>query len=329
MIKHSIIAVLVLLLVASLVFAAEPIGTVTYGEGSITPTPNGVVVTNESVTVPMMAPATKTAPAKAAAKTAPAHHTMTSAQATHAANAASLKKGEPKLQVNKTTTTTDVYDVSVKNKKGTTTYGVAEESVTNAQGHTETEGVIYSSYSPSKTARANAKGMELSIAAGATMPFNKDDRNDRYGKTGMSADVNLLKSVCPYLSLGLDYMMLHPSHRTHGERHYHGNYAHNVSVAGKFTVNPWDSFQVYLPMGVGMMNARMKTVTDGSDNGDNKWGASMYAGLGMQYDITATLFAGVEYRYVYGWVSDKDLTPYHKDKDLQFHNLMLRLGMRF
>lgn len=323
MIKHSIIAVLVLLLVASLVFAAEPVGTVTYGAGTITPTADGVVVTNEAVTVPMMAPA------KPAAKKATAHNTMTSAQATQAANKAALKKGEPKLQVNKTTTTTDVYDVSVKNKKGTTTYGVAQESVTNAQGHTQTEGVVYSSYAPSKAARANEKGMELSIAGGLTMPYNKDNRDDLYGKNGMMADVNLLKVTCPYLALGLDYMMLHPGSKTHDDRHYHGNYVHNISVAGKFTLNPWDSFQVYIPMGVGMMNARMKTDAAGDYHNENKWGASMYAGLGMQYDITASLFAGVEYRYAYGWVSDKDLTPYHQDKNLQFHNVMLRVGMRF
>ena len=325
MIKHSIIAVLVLLLMASLVFAAEPVGTVTYGSGTITPTANGVVVTNEAVTVPMM----EATPAKPVHKTAVHHPTMTSAQATQAANVASLKKGEPKLKVNKTTTTTNVYDVSVKNKKGTTDYGIAQESVTNAQGHTQTEGVVYSSYSPSKVARANAKGMEVSLAAGATMLYNKDNRNDRYAKTGMMANLNILKEVCPNLSLGLDYMMLHPGSRTYDGRHYHGHYAHNISVAGKFTLNPWDNFQVYLPMGAGMMNARMKTVTDGADDGDNKWGASMYAGVGMQYDITAALFMGMEYRYTYGWISDKNLTPYHKDKNLQYHNIMLRLGMRF
>ena len=324
MIKHSIVAILVLLLVASLVFAAEPIGTVTYGSGTITPTADGVVVTNEAVTVPMMGQ-----PAKPARKPVARASTMTSAQATQAANEASLKKGEPKLQVSTTTTKTDVYDVSVKNKKGTTTYEVAQESVTNAQGHTQTEGVVYGSYSPSKAARANAKRMELSIAGGITMPHNKDNRGDHYGKNGLVANINALNHVGTHVAFGLDYMMLHPGSKTHAERHYHGEYAHNISIAGKFTLNPWDNFQIYVPLGGGMMNARMKTVVDGSDKSENKWGASMYAGVGMQYDITAALFAGLEYRYVYGWISDKNLTPFHEDKNLQFHNVMLRLGMRF
>ena len=55
----------------------------------------------------------------------------------------------------------------------------------------------------------------------------------------------------------------------------------------------------------------------------------MYAGIGMQYDVTAALFVGLEYRYTYAWISDKDLTPAHKDKNLQYHNAMLRVGMRF
>lgn len=324
MMKHSIIAVLVLLLVASLVFAAEPGGVTTYVTGSVTPTSNGVMINEQDVTVASGQPAAKPA------RKVPAHHAaMTSTQATQAANAASLKKAEPALKVNKTTTTTDVYDVSVKNKRGTTDYGIVQESVTNAQGKTQTEGVMYSSYAPSKAARANAKKMELSLAGGGTMLYNKDNNNDRYSKIGLVGDVTLLSSLWTHLAVGLDYMMLHPAKKTYDGRDYHGHYAHNISLAGKFTLNPWDSFQVYLPMGFGMMNARMKTVTAGVDHNENKWGASMYAGLGVQYDMTASLFAGLEYRYTYGWISDKDLTPYHKDKDLQFHNVMLRLGMRF
>jgi opacity protein-like surface antigen len=325
-----------------LAFAAEPIGTVTYGAGDVEQTPDGLVVTNESVTVPMMGQPAAAAQKPAARQAAAAHHTaapthaqakhtaaQTDAQATRAANRASLKKGEPKVKTSTTSTTTDVYDVSVKNKRGTTDYLVAQESVTNPQGKTKTQGVIYESYSPSKAARANERGMEVSLAGGMVMPFNKDSRNDRYGKNSLAGNINALKEFGPYFALGLDYMMLHPGSKTYGERHYHGQYAHNISVAGKLTTNPWNSVQVYLPMGVGMMNARMKTVVDGSDTGDNKWGASMYAGLGVQYDITAALFAGLEYRYVYGWISDKDLTPFHKDRNLQFHNVMLRMGMRF
>ena len=82
-------------------------------------------------------------------------------------------------------------------------------------------------------------------------------------------------------------------------------------------------------MGVGMANARIKSVTDTLNTSENKWGASFYAGLGVQYDITCWMFAGLEYRYNYAFISDKDLTPFHKDRNLQFHTAMMRVGMRF
>ena len=330
---HAIVVAIVLLLMVSLAFAEQ--NTVTYGEVAVVNTPAGAVVAGEEMTVPAQ-PVARTATAAAPHKKAAQHKVnqqQAAAKATQAANEAVLKKPEPTIKVEKTTTTTDVYDKTVKNKYGTTNYAVVEKTVTNPQGHTSTDGVIYSSYDPSKAARANAKRMEISLAGGQTMLYNKDNRGDRYGTNGLAASMSALRYLTDHLAVGLDYMMLHPREKTHGngadQRHYHGIYAHNISVAGEFTLNPWDSLQVYLPMGAGMMNARMKTVVNGADDGDNKWGASFYAGVGAQYDITACLFAGLEYRYTYGWISDKDLTPFHKDRDLQFHTVMLRVGMRF
>lgn len=342
---HVTVLALVLLLFVSLVFAA-PVNnnmqqSVTYGEVDVVNTPGGVVVAGEAVTYPVKSAAAPAKSAPAAHKAV--HHTAqsTSAQrmqaqkadaaATRAANEASLKKGEPHLKVNTTTTDTEVYDVDVRNNRGNTNYGVVEKTVTK-NGKSQTSGVVYSTYEPSKTARANEKTREISIAAGETLLYNKDISENRYGTNGLAADATMLWALNPYLSLGADYMMLHPRSKTHGngadQRHYHGMYAHNIALAGKLTVNPWSTIQFYVPMGFGMMNARMRTDAAVSDS-ENKWGASMYAGLGMQYDITDALFAGLEYRYAYGWISDKNLTPYHKDKDLQFHTVMMRVGMRF
>ena len=334
---HVIVIGIVLLLLVSLSFAQQGQRTYVAGEVAAVPTSSGVVVEGEqvAVTVPLQGHA------NTAAKTV--HHTTNAAhaaashaaaaKATQAQNAASLKKGEPSVKVNKTTTQTDVYDVSVKNKKGTTDYAIVEQTVTNPQGKKTTEGVIYSAYAPSKAARANAKKGEFSLAGGAVMSYNKDNQGDRYGSVGFAAGMNALYDVNDYLAVGLDYMMLHPKGKTHGEgltkRHYHGIYAHDISLAGKLTFNPWNNFQIYSPMGIGMMNARMKTVINGSDDSDGKWGAAFYIGAGMQYDITASTFAGLEYRYAYGFISDKDLTDQHKDRDLQFHTLMMRVGMRF
>ena len=322
---HAIVIALVVLLVASLVFAQQ--NSVTYGTVAAAQTPAGVVVEGEEVTYTLPANTHRQAAVKHT--TTAAQQQAASARATQAANEAVLKQGEPALKVNTTTATTDVYDVKVKNKKGTTDYGVVEQTVTNPKGKKNTEGIIYSTYQPSKTAQANAKEMEISVAAGQTLSYNKDGNNDRYATNGLAADATLLKRVGSHVALGVDYALLHPRGKTHENRHYHGLYTHNISVAGKLTINPWDMFQVYMPMGVGMTNARMKTETSTDYANENKWGASFYAGLGVQYDITCWMFAGLEYRYAYAFISDKDLTPLHKDRNLQFHTAMVRVGMRF
>lgn len=253
--------------------------------------------------------------------------------ATQQANEASLKQGEPKLKVNTTTTTTSVYDSSVHNKRGTTDSMVVQQSVTNAQGQTTTDGEVYESFTPSKAALTNDKRMEVSVAAGQTYSYNKDNRDDRYGSNGLAADVNMLWHMSPNFALGLDYMMLHPSNKTHhadGEtRNYDDIYLHGISLAGKYTLNAWSNWRVYVPMGWGMMNARMKTHSDALRSSNDKWGTGFYAGLGVQYDITSSLFAGLEYRYTYAFISDKDLSSYGSDKDLQYHSAFLRVGMRF
>ncbi len=255
------------------------------------------------------------------------------AAATQAANEASLKQGEPQLKVNKTTTTTSVYDSSVRNKKGTTDSVIVEQSVTNAQGQTTTDGAVYESYTPSKAARTNENRMEVSIAAGETYSFNKDNRQDRYGSNGLAGNVNMLWHITPNFALGADYMMLHPSNKSYnhdGEsRNYDDIYLHGISLAGKYTLNAWDNWRVYVPMGWGMMNARMKTHSAAAHSSQDKWGTGFYAGLGVQYDISARLFAGLEYRYTYAFISDSDLSAYGRDKDLQYHSAFFRVGMRF
>ena len=254
------------------------------------------------------------------------------AAATQKANEASLKKGEPRL--NATTTTTNVYNVSETNKRGTTDYGVMEQTVTNAKGSTTTNAVLYDEYTPSKAARVNEKKMEVSVAAGGAYSFNKDDRKDRYSKNGLATDVSMLWNMTPNFAMGLDYMMLHPGSKSHNKdgayRNYKDLYLHSIALGGRYTLNAWDNWRVYLPMGWGMMQARMKTTTDTGDNSSShKWGTGFYAGLGLQYDISSDLFAGLEYRYTYAFISDKHLSDFGRDKDLQFHSLFLRLGMRF
>lgn len=231
------------------------------------------------------------------------------------------------------TTTTDVYDVTTTDKEGTLNYGVVESRTSGPRGNANSGGVVYSSFTPSKAALTNEKNSEVSFAAGGVYSFNKDDRSDRYAKPGFSTGASVLFGKTPHFALGADYMFLNPDGRSHngdGERRsYHRVRAHNIALAGKYTLNVWDDVRFYIPMGAGLMNARMKTDAADASTSKDKWGASLYAGLGMQYDLTTDLFVGLEYRYVYAFVSDKHLSDFGRDKNLQFHNAFLRLGMRF
>lgn len=317
-------------LFAGAAFAQQ--GSVTYGEIAVVRGADGTVVMGEEVTASKEAKAakkaaeTKKASAKAQMK---AKQQAAGAKATQAANEASLKAGEPKLKVNTTTTTTNVYDVSMKDKKGTSDYGIIEESYTNAQGQTTTDGVAYSNYTPSRAARANEKRGEVSFAVGQTYSFNKDSDKDRYASNGMAAGASVLWDMAPHFGMGFDYMFLNPDGKSHHGRDYHKFRAHNIALGGKYTLNVWDNLRVYMPMGAGLMNARLKTDAGDRSTSKDKWGASLYTGLGLQYDFSANIFAGLEYRYTYAFISDKHLSDFGRDKDLQFHTVFFRLGTRF
>lgn len=317
-------------LLTSAAFAQQ--GSVTYGEIAVVRGADGTVIMGEEVTATKEAKAAKKS---AEAKKANAKAAMKAKQqaagnaTTQAANEASLKKGEPKLKVNTTTTTTNVYDVSVTDKKGTSDYGIIEESVTDAQGVTTTDGVAYSNYTPSRAARVNDKHAEVSLAVGQTYSFNKDVDGGRYGSNGIAAGASVLWDMTPHFALGADYMYLNPDGKTHNGRDYHKFVAHNIALGGKYTFNVWDNLRVYMPMGVGLMNARLKNEAGVRSTSQDKWGASLYAGLGMQYDLSASVFAGLEYRYTYAFVNDKHLSDFGRDRDLQFHTVFFRLGTRF
>lgn len=317
-------------LCAGAAFAQQ--GSVTYGEVAVMRGADGTVVMGEETTVTPQAKAAKKAAEgqKAAAKKALKDKQMTAGdKATAAANKASLKKDAAELKVNTTTTTTNVYDVSVRDKKGTSDYGIIEESVTNPQGKTTTDGMVYSNYTPSRAARVNEKHAEISFAAGETYSFNKDGDGSRYGTNGFAAGASVLWDMAPHFGLGFDYMFLNPRGKDYNDRDYHRFVAHNIALGGKYTLNVWDNLRVYMPMGAGLMNARLKTSAGDRSTSNDKWGASLYTGLGLQYDLSADLFAGLEYRYTYAFINDKHLSDFSRDKDLQFHTVFFRLGMRF
>lgn len=233
------------------------------------------------------------------------------------------------------TNTTTVYDVSTTNKRGTTEYGVVEQTQTTPKGGTRLVSQMeYSDFTPSKMAVANAKKGEISLGFGMSQSYSKDKHGTRFGELGMGGNAQILFRTTERLSLGLDYMLLMPHDNKGAEFSYEKLRLNGVAFAGKFTLNPLDRLNFYVPMGIGMAQVRLKGYgeRDGvyTSESRDKWGLDMFAGLGMQYNLSETTFLGLEYRYVVAFVTSDDLNRYYgKGHYLQFHNAFLKLGMRF
>ncbi|MBR2865577.1 MAG: porin family protein [Elusimicrobiaceae bacterium] len=233
------------------------------------------------------------------------------------------------------TDTTTVYDVTTTNKRGTTEYGVVEQTESTPRGGTRLVNQMeYSDYTPSMMSLANAKKGELSLAFGMSQSYSKDTHGTHFADLGMGGNAQLLFRAGEKLSLGLDYMLLMP-HDNKGKGYsYEKLRLNGVAFAGKYTFNPYDRLNFYLPMGIGMAQVRLKGHGERegvyTSESRDKWGLDMFAGLGMQYNLSESVFLGMEYRYVVAFVTSDDLNRYYgKGHYFQFHNAFLRLGMRF
>lgn len=249
--------------------------------------------------------------------------------------AAPARPAQPRMVQTDTTT---VYDVSTKDKTGTTSYGVVEQTQTTPKGGTRVVSQVeYADYTPSKMALANEKKAEMSLGVGASYSFNKDTQDARFSNIGLAGTAQVLWDVSDHFALGADYMLLTPHSRNNhrgGDYKYEKLRLNGVALAGKYTINAWDSLSVYVPMGVGMANVRMKGYgTRGGEytaQSSDKWGLDLFAGLGLQYNLTEDLFMGLEYRYTAAFVKSDDLNRYYgKDSYLRFHSAFLRVGTRF
>lgn len=237
------------------------------------------------------------------------------------------------------TTTDDIVVGTEKNKKGTLDYEMMERTQTSPQGVRTVEGAAMMDYTPSKAALFNEKKVEASIGVGGSYSFNKDANDLRYSNMGLAGTAQVLWDIGSHFSLGADYMLLAPHNKTNYVPGSTTTYKHEklrlsqIGLAGKYTINAWDTWRVYIPMGVGAANVRL--ASNGYDGTDylsesaNKWGVGLFAGLGVQYDICQDWFMGVEYRYSYAFIKDTKVTDFGRDKNFQFHSAFLRIGTRF
>ena len=171
---------------------------------------------------------------------------------------------------------------------------------------------------------------------GGSYSFAKDNYGTRLSDMGLAGNAQLLWRLNPHLAIGLDYTMMAPQPHGDlrgGDYQYDKLRAHHISLAGKYTLNAWDKMNVYIPMGVGASHLSLKGsgTRDGipSTQSESKWGMGFYIGLGTQYNLTDDLFMGLEYRYHMPFVKGDDLNRYGRDRSIDFHSAMLRMGMRF
>ena len=251
-----------------------------------------------------------------------------------AQNTTKTTASKPQMRVVQEDTTT-VYDVTTTNKKGTTQYGVIEQTQTTPKGGTQVISQMeYSDYTPSKMALANEHRAEVSLGIGMAHSFNKDTEGMRMADIGLAATGQVLWDISDHFALGADYMMLAPDGRSSNGYKYDPFRLHSIALAGKYTINAWDSWRVYVPMGVGAAQARLKSSGDRGGvhtaQSADKWGLDLFAGLGLQYNFNQDLFLALEYRYTVAFVKAEDLNRYYgKDNYLQFHSAFLRFGTRF
>ena len=188
-----------------------------------------------------------------------------------------------------------------------------------------------------KTAHTSHDKMgELSLGIGGAYSFAKDDYGTRMSDMGLAGGMQLMWHMNKHLAIGFDYTMMAPQAHSDlrgGAYDYNKLRAHHIDLAGKLTVLNWDKMSIYSPMGVGMSKIALKA--SGTRGGvpvagsNDKWGFNFYIGAGMQYDLTDDLFLGVEYRYYMPFIKGDDLSSYGKDRYMDFHNIGLRMGMRF
>lgn len=249
--------------------------------------------------------------------------------------AAPVKPVQPRVVQTDTTT---VYDVSTTDKKGTMQYGMVEETQNTPKGGTRVLSQVgYAEYTPSKMALANEKHAEISIGAGGSYSFAKDSYDARLSNIGLAGTAQVLWDMSDHFALGADYMLLTPHNRSNhrgGDYKYEKLRLNGVALAGKYTINAWDSMRLYIPIGVGAAQVRLKGqgTRDGeyTSQSSDKWGLDLFAGLGLQYNISPDVFVGLEYRYTVAFVKADDLNRYYgKDRYLQFHSAFFRVGTRF
>lgn len=170
-------------------------------------------------------------------------------------------------------------------------------------------------------------GSEFSLGIGAVRS-GADDRAGRdYTSPGVIGNASILVDMSPHVASGIDYM--YGGFRSSGTAPEYSLYSHHISAAFKIRANPDGKLRVYFPLGAGGGGLFLKKRRGAADARTERWGLALYAGAGLEFDISPVAFLGAEYRYVYTFVQGGDLDEAcGSNKYFGSHALMLKIGMR-
>ncbi|WP_428073272.1 outer membrane protein [Candidatus Avelusimicrobium aviculae] len=173
-------------------------------------------------------------------------------------------------------------------------------------------------------------GGEFSFGMGVTSSPNSPDGGGNYTKNGAVVGGTWLVTMTPHISSGFDYT--YAGFRTPApvQNVRYTLEAQEVFAAFKLKWDIAPRFRLYLPVGLGAAYLSLTQRKDGMELKRGKWAFAAYAGAGAEVDITPTVFAGVEYRYVRPFIQTGDLDPLAgSSRYFQMHHFFLRLGKRF
>lgn len=174
-------------------------------------------------------------------------------------------------------------------------------------------------------------GSEFILGVGMVNSPNKNAFGDKYGSSGVSAGATLLVDMSEYVSSGVDYLYggLRSADGSNGMKQtLEGNH---IFAMFKIKLNPKDRLRLYIPVGLGGSNLKVETVdrSVGWKAGETRWGFAMFAGLGLEIDVSSTVSVGVEYRYLFPFVQESDIDLMRgSNQYFQMHHFMFRVGMR-
>lgn len=173
-------------------------------------------------------------------------------------------------------------------------------------------------------------GSEFSVGLGGVRTSNDDNSGRAYADPGFMGNASLLIEMSPSVSSGIDYMYsgFRTSENAGGPDYT--LYAHHISAAFKVRFNPKDKLRFYLPVGAGAGGFVLKTrPAQGEETRSEKWNLALYAGVGMEVDISPVVFLGAEYRYIYSFVQESDVDfSDGSNRYFQSHVFMFKIGMR-